>query len=84
MVKCFAQARDFVFIDPDVLARSAAWMVEQQRRGGKFANVGRVIHADMMGGVSGPIGLTAFTTLALLEADAERRRIIRLYKDEAL
>lgn len=49
------------------------WLLSHQARNGSFASVGRVIHADMMGGVgddpaSGEAALTAFVATALLEA----------------
>ncbi len=68
VLKTFAQAKDFTFIDEAVLADAAAWITDHQQKDGSFEAVGFVHHQDMVGGVQGKDALTAYVTIALLEA----------------
>ncbi len=68
VLKSFAQARDLIYIDEDVLARAQAWITAHQNADGSFDPVGFVAHQEMMGGVSGKDSLTAYVAIALLEA----------------
>ncbi|KAI0227872.1 Alpha-2-macroglobulin-like protein 1 [Lamellibrachia satsuma] len=69
VVKSFAQARQFVFIDFAQLTTSIGWIRFKQLENGCFPQVGRVLHNDMKGGQSGAAGsLTAFVLLSMLEA----------------
>ncbi|KAL0967289.1 hypothetical protein UPYG_G00250340 [Umbra pygmaea] len=67
VLKCFLQARPFVFIEGSVLSRSVAWLVTQQGVDGAFSEPGRVIHTELQGGLDGPVSLTAYVLMALLE-----------------
>ena len=70
VLRCFANAEVYVFIDPQVLLDTAAYVTgKQDGRTGKFPPVGRVIHTDMKGGTAGSdIALTAYITLSLIDA----------------
>ena len=68
VLKTFAQARDLMFIDDDVLNKAREWISQQQRPDGSFEAVGFVHHEDMMGGVQGKTALTAYVAIALMEA----------------
>ncbi|XP_061425551.1 LOW QUALITY PROTEIN: CD109 antigen-like [Lethenteron reissneri] len=68
VLRCFLQALPHVFIDPGVVAHTHAWLMSQlDGSTGVFAEPGRVIHVDMQGGSSGPLSLTAYALVALLE-----------------
>ncbi|KAG7460634.1 hypothetical protein MATL_G00200810 [Megalops atlanticus] len=67
VLRCFLQARPFIDIDPGVLIRTAAWLVGQQGPDGAFTEPGRVIHTELQGGLDGPVALTAYALMALLE-----------------
>ncbi|XP_036398075.1 CD109 antigen-like [Megalops cyprinoides] len=67
VLRCFLQARPFISIDTGVLSKTAAWIVSQQGADGAFLEPGRVIHTELQGGLDGPISLTAYTLMALLE-----------------
>lgn len=67
MLRCFLQARPFISIDGHVLSRLAAWLGAQQGADGRFEEHGRVIHTELQGGLDGPITLTAYVLIALLE-----------------
>ncbi|KAJ4929064.1 hypothetical protein JOQ06_004684, partial [Pogonophryne albipinna] len=67
VLRCFLQARPFISIDPYVLQRAAVWLRVQQGDDGRYLEPGRVIHSGMQGGLDGPVSLTAYVLIALLE-----------------
>uniref|UniRef100_A0A667Y8Z6 CD109 molecule n=1 Tax=Myripristis murdjan TaxID=586833 RepID=A0A667Y8Z6_9TELE len=67
VLRCFLQARSFVFIQQEVVQRAAAWLAAQQGADGSFEEPGRVIHTALQGGLDGPVALTAYVLIALLE-----------------
>ena len=68
VLRSFALADTYVYIDPQILSTTAAWIISLQKETGIFPTYGRVIHADMKGGAAGSeLTLTAYVTLALLE-----------------
>ncbi|KAJ8270954.1 hypothetical protein GJAV_G00121140 [Gymnothorax javanicus] len=67
VLRCFQQARPFILIDPGVLKRTVAWLVRQQERDGAFNEPGVVIHTALQGGLDGPVALTSYVLIALLE-----------------
>ncbi|XP_032170736.1 C3 and PZP-like alpha-2-macroglobulin domain-containing protein 8 isoform X4 [Mustela erminea] len=81
VLKSFAQARSFIFIDPQELAAAKGWIVRQQRVDGSFPAVGRILNKDIQGGVHGTVPLTAYVVAALLEtgpaSEEERSAIAR-------
>ncbi|XP_029352923.1 CD109 antigen [Echeneis naucrates] len=67
VLRCFLQARPFISIDANVLHRAATWLASQQDADGRFEEPGRVIHTELQGGLDGPVSLTAYVLIALLE-----------------
>ncbi|XP_033979709.1 LOW QUALITY PROTEIN: CD109 antigen-like [Trematomus bernacchii] len=67
VLRCFLQARPFISIDPHVLQRAAVWLRAQQGTDGRYLEPGRVIHSELQGGLDGPVSLTAYVLIALLE-----------------
>jgi len=72
VLKSFAQARDYIYIDPGELHDAKEWIVSWQNRNGAFPAVGRIWNRDIQAGVDSDIALTAYVTVALLEAGLER------------
>ncbi|XP_060947396.1 CD109 antigen [Limanda limanda] len=70
VLRCFLQARSFISIDQHVLQGTATWLVSQQGADGSFQELGRVIHTELQGGQDGPVSLTAYVLIALLEDDS--------------
>lgn len=68
VLKTFAQAKGLVFVDDAVLSEAANWISGHQNADGSFDAVGFLAHEDLMGGVSGKDALTAYVTVALIEA----------------
>lgn len=48
------------------------WLISKQDRSGRFPEVGRIFDTDIQGGSSTGIALTAYVTLALVEAEMDR------------
>ena len=68
VLKSFAQARDLMYIDDNVLNEAREWIRNNQNADGSFDAIGFVHHQEMVGGVSGKDALTAYVAIALLEA----------------
>ncbi|PNJ28667.1 CPAMD8 isoform 4 [Pongo abelii] len=47
VLKSFAQARSFIFVDPRELAATKSWIIQQQQADGSFPAVGRVLNKDI-------------------------------------
>ncbi|RJP27109.1 MAG: alpha-2-macroglobulin [Candidatus Omnitrophota bacterium] len=67
VLSAFSNAREIRTIDSDVLASAANWIIGHQKNDGSWDPVGFVIHSEMVGGMNGNVGLTAFVANALLE-----------------
>ncbi|CAJ0956760.1 unnamed protein product, partial [Mesorhabditis belari] len=77
VVRSFAQARDFIFVDKEVLEKSIAFLNGVQNENGSFNDNGRVLHKDMMGGSKGGgVSLTAYVVLTLLENGVRNEKAI--------
>ncbi|XP_071112931.1 alpha-2-macroglobulin-like [Haliotis cracherodii] len=71
VIKSFTEAQPFLEIDENVLRRARLWLKRKQSTNGCFAEVGRVIHSSMRGGVDGAnsdVTLTAYVIGALIIA----------------
>ncbi|XP_025026911.1 alpha-2-macroglobulin-like protein 1 [Python bivittatus] len=68
VTKCFIQAKQFIFIDERNIQASLEWLRSNQLPTGCFANVGRLLHTAMKGGVNDEVSLAAYIIAALLEA----------------
>jgi CD109 antigen len=68
VVKCFAQAKDLIYIDDSVMSAATAWILNHQNTDGSFDAVGLVIHQEMLGSLQGKSALTAYISAALMEA----------------
>nr|XP_023850526.1 CD109 antigen-like [Salvelinus alpinus] len=70
VLRCFLQAQSFIQIDQSVLSRAMGWLVQQQGSQGEFIEMGRVIHTELQGGLDGPVSLTSYVLMTLLEDQA--------------
>ncbi|XP_075699316.1 alpha-2-macroglobulin-like [Rhinoderma darwinii] len=68
VVKSFSKARPYIFIDESHLNHSFSWLKNNQQDTGCFRSVGRLFNNAMKGGVDDDISLSAYITIALLEA----------------
>ncbi|NWX16595.1 A2ML1 protein, partial [Aegotheles bennettii] len=68
VVKCFVQARPYIFLDNRIIQAALSWLEFHQLPNGCFKNVGQLFHTAMKGGVDGEVPLAAYITAAYLEA----------------
>ncbi|NXH14273.1 OVOS protein, partial [Bucco capensis] len=66
--KCFAQATRFIYIDDRAQAQTLMWLANQQKADGCFRSVGTLFNNALKGGVDDELSLSAYITIALLEA----------------
>uniref|UniRef100_A0A0N4SVU1 Predicted gene 7298 n=1 Tax=Mus musculus TaxID=10090 RepID=A0A0N4SVU1_MOUSE len=68
VLKSFAQARAFIFIDESHITHSLTWLSQQQKDNGCFQSSGSLFNNAMKGGVDDEMTLSAYITMALLES----------------
>ncbi|XP_063818184.1 alpha-2-macroglobulin-like protein 1 isoform X2 [Pseudophryne corroboree] len=68
VLKSFSKARPYIFIDENHLNHSLTWMKNNRQASGCFRSVGRLFNNAMKGGVEDETSLSAYVTIALLEA----------------
>ncbi|KAM3913954.1 alpha-2-macroglobulin-like [Leptodactylus fuscus] len=68
VVKSFSKAQPYIFIDERHLHHSFSWLRENQQDTGCFRSVGELFNNAMKGGIDDDISLSAYITIALLEA----------------
>ncbi|XP_068173227.1 alpha-2-macroglobulin-like isoform X2 [Antennarius striatus] len=67
VVRSFAKAQSFIYIDPKKIQESKAWLDRKQKENGCFQKSGKLFNNRMKGGVSDEVTLTAYITAAFLE-----------------
>jgi CD109 antigen len=68
VLKTFAQAKNYIYVDDNVLTNTRNWITKQQKGDGSFEPVGFVHHQELLGGLKGNLSLTAYLAVALLES----------------
>ncbi|KAH9370037.1 hypothetical protein HPB48_001914 [Haemaphysalis longicornis] len=73
VVRTLGQARQYVAFDDTELSLSTQWVLSHQYDSGCFPSIGRVLNAQLKGGVQGKSlsPLTAYVLISLLEAGVE-------------
>ncbi|XP_030601192.1 alpha-2-macroglobulin-like isoform X2 [Archocentrus centrarchus] len=67
VVRSFAKAQSFVYIDPRKIEESKTWLEHKQQDNGCFEKSGKLFHNRMKGGVSDEVTLSAYITAAFME-----------------
>ncbi|XP_067310949.1 alpha-2-macroglobulin-P-like [Pseudorasbora parva] len=67
VLRSFGLARQFIFIDPNVLQSAKDWLISKQRSDGCFMQQGTLYHSDMKGGVGDHVTMTGYVVASLLE-----------------
>ncbi|XP_019950602.2 alpha-2-macroglobulin-like isoform X1 [Paralichthys olivaceus] len=70
VLRSFAKAKSFVYIDPRIIESSKTWLEEKQLENGCFQQLGKLFNNRMKGGVSDEVTLTAYITAAFLEMNS--------------
>ncbi|NXY18288.1 OVOS protein, partial [Atrichornis clamosus] len=66
--RSFAQARRLIYIDDHVQSQTLMWLASKQKQDGCFRSVGTLFNNALKGGVDDELSLSAYTTIAMLEA----------------
>uniref|UniRef100_A0A2K5QFJ9 PZP alpha-2-macroglobulin like n=1 Tax=Cebus imitator TaxID=2715852 RepID=A0A2K5QFJ9_CEBIM len=67
VLKTFAQARTYIFIDEVHITQSLTWLSQMQKDNGCFRSSGSLFNNAIKGGVEDEVTLSAYVTIALLE-----------------
>uniref|UniRef100_A0A5F9CAH6 Alpha-2-macroglobulin n=1 Tax=Oryctolagus cuniculus TaxID=9986 RepID=A0A5F9CAH6_RABIT len=67
VLKTFAQARAYIFIDEADITRALLWLSKKQKDNGCFKKSGSLFNNAMKGGVDDEVTLSAYIAIALLE-----------------
>nr|XP_015006527.2 pregnancy zone protein isoform X3 [Macaca mulatta] len=67
VLKTFAQARSYIFIDETHITQSLTWLSQMQKDNGCFRSSGSLLNNAIKGGVEDEVTLSAYVTIALLE-----------------
>ncbi|CAB3978842.1 alpha-2-macroglobulin-like isoform X1, partial [Paramuricea clavata] len=73
VVRSFARARKHVFVDEDEIKHSIQWFRRKQKLSGCFPKYGKVFHKSLQGGLNSELTITAYVTIALLEAGFDKK-----------
>uniref|UniRef100_A0AAQ5XLM5 Alpha-2-macroglobulin bait region domain-containing protein n=1 Tax=Amphiprion ocellaris TaxID=80972 RepID=A0AAQ5XLM5_AMPOC len=73
VLKSFAKAKLFIYIDPTTIEQSRKWLESKQRENGCFEMSGKLFHNRMKGGVSDEVTLSAYVTAAFLEMNVSAK-----------
>ena len=68
VLKTLAQAKAFIYVDQDVIASAAEWILDHQNQDGSFEQIGGVPNSYLYGGLEGATALAAYVAIALHEA----------------
>uniref|UniRef100_A0A668RTU2 Alpha-2-macroglobulin-like n=1 Tax=Oreochromis aureus TaxID=47969 RepID=A0A668RTU2_OREAU len=72
VVRSFAKAQSFVYIDPRKIEESKSWLQHKQQENGCFEKSGKLFNNRMKGGVSDEVTLSAYVTAAFLEMNTSQ------------
>ncbi|XP_057695614.1 alpha-2-macroglobulin-like [Corythoichthys intestinalis] len=67
VMRSFAKASSFIYIDPSDIEDSQTWLERKQKENGCFQKSGKLFNNRMKGGVSDEVTLSAYVTAAFLE-----------------
>ncbi|XP_028406949.1 murinoglobulin-1-like isoform X3 [Dendronephthya gigantea] len=68
VVRSFARAKRYIFVDHSQVEHSFRWFRSKQLDNGCFPQYGKVFNRRLQGGVNSELTITAYVTTALLEA----------------
>uniref|UniRef100_A0A8U7M233 Uncharacterized protein n=1 Tax=Corvus moneduloides TaxID=1196302 RepID=A0A8U7M233_CORMO len=66
--RSFAQAGHLIYIDDSVQSQTLMWLASKQKTEGCFQSVGTLFNNALKGGVDDELSLSAYITIAILEA----------------
>uniref|UniRef100_A0A3Q0T065 Alpha-macroglobulin-like TED domain-containing protein n=1 Tax=Amphilophus citrinellus TaxID=61819 RepID=A0A3Q0T065_AMPCI len=72
VMRSFAKAQSFIYIDPTKIEESKTWLESKQQENGCFEKSGKLFNNRMKGGVSDEVTLSAYITAAFLEMNISK------------
>lgn len=76
VAKTFRLAGKHITVDSGVVKTAYDWLAKQQETSGRFAELGKIWHQGIQGGLTGGVPLTAYTLVAFLE----QKNLVQQYK----
>ncbi|KAM5140420.1 alpha-2-macroglobulin-like [Mantella aurantiaca] len=73
VVKSFIKAKKYIYIDEINLSISFDWLTNNRYYTGCFRNVGKLFQSTLKGGVEDDVSLSAYVTIALMEANITKQ-----------
>ncbi|XP_060514423.1 pregnancy zone protein-like [Panthera onca] len=67
VLKSFAQARSYIFVEKSHITDALTWLSQKQKENGCFQRSGSLLNNAIKGGVDDEVTLSAYITIALLE-----------------
>uniref|UniRef100_A0A667HI57 Pregnancy zone protein n=1 Tax=Lynx canadensis TaxID=61383 RepID=A0A667HI57_LYNCA len=67
VLKSFAQARSYIFVENSHITDALTWLSQKQKENGCFQRSGSLLNNAIKGGVDDEVTLSAYITIALLE-----------------
>ncbi|XP_039255837.2 C3 and PZP-like alpha-2-macroglobulin domain-containing protein 8 [Styela clava] len=74
VLKSYAAAREFIFIDEKEILKPMNWILNHQLDDGSFPAYGKILNKDAQGGNNRKVALTAYVVIALLETEADNQK----------
>ncbi|XP_076256034.1 thioester-containing protein 3 isoform X1 [Rhynchophorus ferrugineus] len=68
VVLSLKQAKQFIYVDDQIITTALEWLAKQQGTNGSFVEIGTIIHDDLQNKNGNSLALTAFTLMAFMES----------------
>uniref|UniRef100_UPI00358E443E CD109 antigen-like n=1 Tax=Myxine glutinosa TaxID=7769 RepID=UPI00358E443E len=68
VLKCFAQAQAYMYIDKNLMKKTLNWLQSQKTPDGDYQELGRLLDSSMLGASSGSVALTAYVVTSLMSS----------------
>ncbi|KAK8771551.1 hypothetical protein V5799_025205 [Amblyomma americanum] len=79
VVRTLCEAQKSILIDENVITSGLRYILTQQKQDGSFHDIYNLLDGDLLGGVNGPVPLTAYTRLTLQECAREGVQVIAAF-----
>uniref|UniRef100_A0A3Q1GXE4 Alpha-2-macroglobulin-like n=1 Tax=Acanthochromis polyacanthus TaxID=80966 RepID=A0A3Q1GXE4_9TELE len=73
VLRSFAKAKSFIYIDPTTIEQTRKWLESKQQENGCFEMSGKLFNNRMKGSVSDEVTLSAYITAAFLETNVSAK-----------
>ncbi|CAG9853917.1 unnamed protein product [Phyllotreta striolata] len=70
------QARNYIFVDEDLIESALNWLANIQGKNGSFYETGSIIHSELQNNSGNSLALTAFVVMAIQESSERNNPIL--------